>query len=107
MRLRIARAELQRLRAYQHLLASYEQMGGLSSNRVERLQDEAERLMCGLVNPPHRAALRMARRYAVSAHDARFPAVAENLGVRLLTEDAKLRALAPALTQSLSNALNA
>ena len=44
-------------------------------------------------------------RYRVTAYDARFLAAAEQLGRRLVTEDARLRAAAPGLTQSLAEAL--
>ncbi len=54
---------------------------------------------------PHATALAMAARYSVSAYDAHFLALAHQLGSRLVTEDAKLRAAAPALTQSLNEAL--
>ena len=53
----------------------------------------------------HQAALDAALRYRTTAYDARFLALARQLGVRLVTEDAKLRAAAPALTQSLAEAL--
>lgn len=55
----------------------------------------------------HSRALRVAGQFAVSACDARFLAAAQSLGGRLVTEDAKLRAAAPALTQSLGEALEA
>ena len=54
---------------------------------------------------PHATVLASAARYRVSAYDARFLALAEQLGSRLVTEDARLRAAAPALTQSLGEAL--
>ena len=47
----------------------------------------------------------IAARHGVSVYDARFLALADQLGTRLVTEDAKLRAAAPALTQSLAEAL--
>src|SRR5881275_3398014 len=53
----------------------------------------------------HQAALDAALRYGTTAYDARFLALARQLGVRLVTEDAKLRAAAPRLTQSLTEAL--
>ena len=53
----------------------------------------------------HAAVLVSAARHRVSAYDARFLALAEQLGRRLVTEDQKLRTAAPALTQSLSEAL--
>jgi predicted nucleic acid-binding protein len=53
----------------------------------------------------HQAALEAALDYRVTAYDARFLALARQVGARLITEDAKLRAAAPALTQSLAEAL--
>ena len=53
----------------------------------------------------HQAALEAALDYRVTAYDARFLALADQLGIRLITEDARLRAAAPALTQSLAEAL--
>jgi predicted nucleic acid-binding protein len=56
---------------------------------------------------PHASALAIATRHRVSAYDARFLSLADQLGSRLITEDATLRAAAPALTQSLAEALAA
>ena len=56
---------------------------------------------------PHASVLAIAARYRVSAYDARFLSLADQLGSRLITEDARLRAAAPALTQSLAEALAA
>lgn len=53
----------------------------------------------------HQAALDAAISYGVTAYDARFLALAQQLDTRLVTEDAKLRAAAPKLTQSLAEAL--
>jgi len=53
----------------------------------------------------HQAALDAALRYGTTAYDARFLALAQQLGHRLVTEDAKLRAAAPRLTRSLTEAL--
>ena len=91
---------------FSNILVTYHRTGDLSRNQVERLLNEAETRLHRLVNLPHVAALRTALQFAVSAYDARFLATAENLGATLVTEDAKLRAAAPALTQSLAEALN-
>jgi predicted nucleic acid-binding protein len=56
---------------------------------------------------PHALVLATATRHRVSAYDARFLALADQLGARLVTEDARLRRTAPALTQSLAEALAA
>src|SRR5437764_12111466 len=53
----------------------------------------------------HQAALEAALDYRVTAYDARFLALADQLGSRLVTEDTRLRTAAPALTQSLAEAL--
>jgi predicted nucleic acid-binding protein len=58
-----------------------------------------------LARIPHPAVLAIAARYRVSAYDARFLALADQLGRRLVTEDSRLRAAAPGLTQSLAEAL--
>jgi predicted nucleic acid-binding protein len=55
----------------------------------------------------HQAALDAALRYGTTAYDARFLALADQLGSRLVTENARLRAAAPALTRSLVEALAA
>jgi predicted nucleic acid-binding protein len=54
---------------------------------------------------PHASVLAIAARYRVSAYDGRFLALADQLGSRLVTEDARLRAAAPRLTQSIAEAL--
>ena len=56
---------------------------------------------------PHASVLAIAARHRVSANDARFLALADQLGSRLITQDTRLRAAAPALTQSLAEALAA
>ena len=56
---------------------------------------------------PHASAFAMAARHRVNAYDARFLALADQLGSPLITEDARLRAAAPGLTQSLAEALAA
>ena len=56
---------------------------------------------------PHASVLAIAARHRVSAYDARFLALADQLGSRLVTEDARPRAAAPAVTQSLVEALAA
>ena len=58
-----------------------------------------------LARAAHLSVLEVAARYRVSAYDARFLALADQLGRRLVTEDTRLRAAAPALTQSLAEAL--
>ena len=73
---------------------------------AQRFLFEADSLLNGkLARIPHAPVLATAAQYRVSAYDARFLTLAYQLGSRLVTEDAKLRAAAPALTQSLAEAL--
>lgn len=69
------------------------------------LVDAGRRMGPGLHPVTHADALAFANQYAVSAYDARFLAVASAHVVKLVTEDARLHAAAPALTQSLAAAL--
>lgn len=69
---------------------------------------KATALFDGKLGPvPHAAVLAIAARYRVNAYDARFLALADQLGRRLVTEDARLRTAAPTLTQSLAEVLAA
>jgi predicted nucleic acid-binding protein len=58
-----------------------------------------------LTSIPRDSVLSLAVQYRVTAYDARFLALAQQLDTSLGTEDAKLRAAAPKLTQSLAEAL--
>src|SRR5882724_2553258 len=60
-----------------------------------------------LARVAHPLVLAIAARYRVSAYDAHFLALSDQLGSYLITQDARLRAAAPALTQSLTEALAA
>lgn len=53
----------------------------------------------------HFDTLATAAHYRISAYDAHYLVVARNLGVKLVTEDARLRKSAPELTQSLAEAV--
>ncbi len=90
-----------------NVLATYRRRGGLSGQQSESLLAQAAAHLRGLLNVPNLQALRYADRYGVSAYDARFLAAADALGGKLVTEDAKLRGAAPALTRSLEQALAA
>ena len=60
----------------------------------------------GLHMAGHADVLALAAHLRISAYDARFLVVARDLGLRLVTEDTKLRKAAPMLTQSLAEALD-
>ena len=78
-----------------------------AAQAVAVMTEAAERLRPHLISVGPVEALRMALKYKVSAYDARFLLCAAELGVKLVTEDVKLRTAAPALTQSLQAALAA
>jgi len=89
-------------------LATAIRVRGLPLPQAAAALAEAERVMeSGLHLAGHADVLALAARLEVSAYDARFLVVARDLDVRLVTEDAKLRRAAPALTQSLAEALAA
>ena len=92
---------------FSNMLASYLRSGRLSRTQALALLATAEKNMRGLVSLAHDEALRIAATFAVSAYDARFLGVARSLRHRLVTEDARLRAAAPALTMSMAEALSA
>ena len=90
---------------FSNVLARYRRMALLTSAQTQSLLAEAQRRVRNPVTVSHPQALRLAERYGVSAYDARFLAAAESLGEKLVTEDAKMRAAAPALTLSITEAL--
>lgn len=90
---------------FSNLLATYVRAGKLDADTAGRLLAAAEQTLTGIVNLPHARALALAADLGISAYDARFLATARSLGTKLVTEDAKLRRAAPALTQTLAQAL--
>lgn len=89
-----------------NVLATHVRVGGLTATEAGDLLAEIEELVRdGLHTVALETALEFAVRYSVSAYDARFLALADELGGRLVTEDAKLRKAAPDLTRSLAEAL--
>ena len=90
---------------FSNMLATYVRSGRLDGAAAAGLLAGAQRILTGTVALPHARALDLALEFGVSAYDARFLAVARNLGAKLITEDAKLRRAAPALTQTLAQAI--
>ena len=100
------RSEAFLLVEFTNLLASSIAMKRMTLSLAGNFLARAVALFDGkLARIPHASVLAVAARHRVSAYDARFLALADQLGRRLVTEDAKLRAAAPALTQSLAEAL--
>ena len=95
------------LAEFSNVLATYQRGRYLSqAAALERLQLAEEFLSPNYVRVSNQSALELALQYRVSAYDARLLAVADQLGLRLITEDIQLRTAAPALTQSLKEALH-
>jgi predicted nucleic acid-binding protein len=91
---------------FSNVLATYERAGYLSRAMARECLAQAQNFLGPhYFSVTHEAALEFAMRYRLTAYDGRFLAVAQQLGTRLVTEDAKLQAAAPALTQSLTQAL--
>jgi predicted nucleic acid-binding protein len=72
---------------------------------AQSLLSTAETLLSGkLARVSHSEALAVAAEHRITAYDARFLTLARQLRGRLVTEDTRLRAAAPNLTQSLAEA---
>jgi predicted nucleic acid-binding protein len=93
---------------FANVMATYVRTGLTSeSEALARLDEAAIFLTPGLTVISHHRALVVAITYKVSVYDARFLVVAQELGIKLVTEDVALRRVAPELTQSLEEALTA
>ncbi len=93
---------------FTNVLASSIATKRMTQTLAEQFLAKAIALLDGkLSRISHASVLAAAVRHRVSAYDARFLALAETLGHRLVTDDKKLRAAAPNLTQSLAEALAA
>lgn len=89
-----------------NVFTTYVRSQRLSGEAAHRHLEEAKSLLMPHFHRiPLEVVLTYALRYKVSAYDAHFLAVAAARGKRLITEDSRLRAAAPKLTQSLSEAL--
>jgi predicted nucleic acid-binding protein len=100
------RSEAFLLVEFTNVLASSIAMNRMTFNLADELLAKAIGLFDGrLARVDHSLVLAIAGRHGISAYDARFLALADQLGTRLVTEDAKLRAAAPRLTESLTEAL--
>ena len=102
------RTESHALVEMSNVLSRFVRARELTSHQAVAVMAEADqRLQPRLITVGHVEALRTALKYKVSAYDARFLLCAADLGVKLVTEDLKLRNAAPSLTQSLQEALAA
>ncbi|MBV8342201.1 MAG: type II toxin-antitoxin system VapC family toxin [Gammaproteobacteria bacterium] len=78
----------------------------LRASQAREALSKAEQILEPRLHPAtHDASVAAAEEFGVSVYDARFLVVARALATRLVTEDAKLRRAASALTQSLDQAV--
>ena len=93
---------------FTNVLATAMRIRGLPQPQAATALTKAQSVLeSGLHLADHSDVLALAAQLKVSAYDARYLTTARNLGVRLVTEDTKLRKAAPRLTQSLADALTA
>ena len=93
---------------FTNILATTIRAGHLALSRATIALAEAQAVLDpGLHAVAHSEVLTLANRFRVSAYDARYLGVALALGVRLVSEDRRLRKSAPDLTRSLADAIAA
>jgi predicted nucleic acid-binding protein len=93
---------------FANVLATYHRAKLITSNNATTYLSHARELLQDhFITVDPASALEVAMQFNVSAYDAHFLAVARERGLKLTTEDAKLRAAAPQLTQSLDQTMKA
>jgi predicted nucleic acid-binding protein len=90
---------------FSNMLCTYRRSRALTMAQAVDLLASAQALMPVLSNVEHAFALEIAAQFELSAYDARFIALAKQMKTRLVTEDGKLQAAAPAWTISLEGAI--
>jgi predicted nucleic acid-binding protein len=89
---------------FSNVLTTYVRTKVLSRDQGLKLLAGAEKLVPVLTSVQNARALEVATQFRISAYDARFVALAIQMKVKLVTEDAKLRAAVPSWTVSLAGA---
>jgi predicted nucleic acid-binding protein len=89
---------------FSNVLSTYVRTKALTRDQGLKLLAGAEQLVPVLTTVPHVRGLEAAMQFGISAYDARFIALAMQMRVKLVTEDAKLRAAVPSWTASLADA---
>ena len=88
---------------YRNILAGYMRQGVLTLEQAYAIQREAETLLDGAEHEPDsRRVLEWVKASNCSAYDCEFVALAETLGVILVTMDAKLIKAFPKIAESLA-----
>lgn len=87
---------------FRNILAGYMRRGGLSFEQAFAIQTEAEALLSGAEHEPDsRRVLELVKASDCSAYDCEFVALAESLGVTVVTMDAKLIKAFPKIAERL------
>jgi predicted nucleic acid-binding protein len=89
---------------FSNVLTTYVRTKVLARDQGLKLLAGAEKLVPVLTSVQNARALEVATQFGISACDARFVALAIQMKVKLVTEDAKLRAVVPSWTVSLVDA---
>jgi predicted nucleic acid-binding protein len=89
---------------FSNVLTTYVRTKVLSRDQGLKVLAGAEKLVPVLTSVQNARALEVATQFGLSAYDARFVALAIQMKVKLVTEDAKLRAAVPSWTVSLADA---
>ena len=90
---------------FSNVLATYVRKNAMTPEVASRLLAQAQALLSGLTSVLDAQALQTAIEFGISAYDARFISLARQMRVKLVTEDARLRATVPDWTISLNDAL--
>lgn len=92
---------------YLSVLTNYARAGHINPDKARRLWLEAEQLLAPLVRPANMPlSLEVAIKQNVSAYDAQFIALAQELGAVCVTEDRRLRKAFPRFTRSMREFCN-
>jgi len=90
---------------FSNVLATYVRSKALTYERAIKLLEQALALVPMLTNVMHAQALETAAQFGISAYDARFITLAEQMRAKLVTEDIKLQVAVPSWTVSLAGAV--
>ena len=91
---------------FSNVLATTVRARSLTPAQAREALSQAEQLLEARLHPAaDDASLLTAGEFGISVYDARFLVIAWTLGTRVVTEDARLRRAASALTQSLDQVL--
>jgi predicted nucleic acid-binding protein len=90
---------------FSNVLATYVRSKALTYERAIKLLEKALALVPMLTNVMHAQVLETAAQFGISAYDARFITLAEQMRAKLVTEDIKLQVAVPSWTVSLAGAV--